>query len=324
VWNQSCAAHLELRLGRLDSALAAAAEGIQLGEAIGTPALVGVASAAVAGVHAWRGQEDACAEAARTAITAGRGLGDRFQEVVAHHALALLALGGGRPADAIVELEPLARAWAASTVVEPGVVAFVPDLIEAYAVSGAADEAGQWLARFTRIAEDAERTWALAACARCEGLLAPADSFDSPFCRGIELLEPTPLRLELGRIRLAYGERLRRDGRRRDARIELRLAHDAFAAAGAAPWQRRAAAELRATGEQIAEEVASLPELTPQELHIAIRVAEGQTNKEIAAALFLSPKTVEYHLANTFRKLDIHSRAELARIVARDTATAAA
>ena len=218
VWNQSCAAHLELRLGRLDAAVAAAAEAIQLGEVIDTPALVGVASAALAGVQAWRGQAAACTESARAALSAGLGLGDRFQEVVAHQALALLALGEGRPEDAAVQLEPVAQVWAASTVVEPSAVAFVPDLIEAQAAAGAHDDASAWLERFAGLAEDADRRWARAASARCEGILAPADSFDAAFGRAIDLLEGWPLPLELARTRLAYGERLRRQGRRRDAR----------------------------------------------------------------------------------------------------------
>ena len=117
------------------------------------------------------------------ALDAGVGLGDRFQEVIAHQALALLALGEGRPEDAIVQLEPVAQFWAGSTVVEPSAVPFVPDLIEAYVVAGARDEAAAWLARFNRIAVDAQRRWALAACARCEGLLAPVESLDEPFRR---------------------------------------------------------------------------------------------------------------------------------------------
>jgi DNA-binding CsgD family transcriptional regulator len=315
VWNQSCAAHLDLRLGRLDAAVADAAEAIQLGEVIDTPALVGLASAALAGAQAWRGQAAACTESARVALAADLGLGDRFQEVVAHQALALLALGEGRPEDAVAHLEPVAEVWAASTVVEPSAVAFVPDLIEAHAAVGAQEEASAWLERFGRLAEDADRRWARAASARCEGILAGAGSFDAAFERSIDLLEGWPLPLELARTRLGYGERLRRQGRRRDARVHLRAAHDLFSAAGATPWQERAAAELRATGERVVDAARPHADLTPQELSISRLVAEGKTNKEIAAALFLSPKTIEYHLANTFRKLDIHSRAELARIV---------
>ncbi len=317
---QSATAHLELRCGRLGASAAAAAEAIPLAEAIGTPAFAGTASSALAFVHAWRGQADGCNALAEAALAASRKTGDSYQAAVAHHALALLALSENRPHDAILELVPLARRWAASTVVEPGVLPFMPDLIEAYVVTGAAPEVTRWLGRFSQIATEANRTWALAACARCEGLLAPADAFETPFERALELLEPSPLGLELARTRLAYGERLRRQARRREARTQLRAAHEAFAAVGAAPWQARAAAELRATGEQVAREAHPLPVLTPQELHIAALVAEGKTNKEIAAAIFLSPKTIEYHLANTFRKLDIHSRAELARIVALDAA----
>jgi len=317
-WNQVCAADLELRLGRLDPAVVAAAEAVHLGETIGQPAVAGFASAALAGVHAWRGQEEACVESARAAIAAARAQSDRFQEGMARQALALLALGTGRPHDAIVELEPLAHTWAASAMVEPGFVAFVPDLVEACALSGATGEAAAWLARFTRIATEAERTWALAACARCEGLLAAGGSFDEPFGRAVELLEPSPLVLDLARTRLAYGERLRRQGRRRDARTQLRAAHDAFALAGATPWIERSATELRASGVRVADAPVRLPDLTPQELQIATQVAEGKTNKEIAAALFLSAKTIEYHLANAYRKLDIHSRSELARIVTRE------
>ncbi len=165
-----------------------------------------------------------------------------------------------------------------------------------------------------QLVDGADRRWARAASARCEGILAPADSFDA-FGRAIDLLEAWPLPVEPARTRLAYGERLRRQGRRRDARMHLRSAHDLFSAAGATPWQERAAAELRATGERVADTPQAHADLTPQELSISRLVAEGKTNKEIAAALFLSPKTIEYHLANTFRKLDIHSRAELARIV---------
>ena len=313
-WNQVCAADLEVRQGRLDSAIAAAAEAVHLGETIGQPPIVGFASAALAAVYAWRGQEEACVERARVAVAVARAQLDRFQEGLARQALALLALGAGRPHDAIVELEPIARTWTTTTMVEPGFVPFVPDLVEAYALSGATDEAARWLARFARVATEAERRWALAACARCEGLLAAVE-FDEPFNRAIELLEPSPLALDLARTQLAYGERLRRQGRRRDARIQLRAAHDAFALAGATPWINRSAVELRATGVQVADAPPRRPELTPQELQIATLVAEGKTNKEIAAALFLSPKTIEYHLANTYRKLDIHSRAELARIV---------
>jgi DNA-binding CsgD family transcriptional regulator len=319
VWNQSCLAHLELRHGRLSASAVAAAEAIPLAEVLGVLPMAGATSVALAAVQVWRGEGDA-GRNARLAAAAVRADGDPFQEGLAQGALALLALGAGRPADAIVALEPPTQRWGESTVADPAAVPFVPDLVEAYLLDGETGKARELLDRFAPLAEAAGNTWMLAACARCKGLLAPADAFDAVFSRGLGLLEPSPYRLDLARMRLAYGERLRRAGRRRDARVQLQAAHDAFAAVAAVPWQNRAAAELRATGVHVDAPAASRPELTPQELHIAGLVAEGKSNKEIGAAIYLSPKTVAYHLANVYRKLDIHSRAELARLVARDAA----
>ncbi|MFC9435885.1 LuxR C-terminal-related transcriptional regulator, partial [Nocardia sp. NPDC057030] len=114
------------------------------------------------------------------------------------------------------------------------------------------------------------------------------------------------------RAHLIYGEWLRRQGRRRDARTELRLAHEAFSSFGAEAFAGRAAAELRATGEQTRSRSTDTAEtLTVQEIHIARLVADGATSKEVAAKLFLSPRTVDAHLRNIFRKLSINSRRQL-------------
>jgi len=118
---------------------------------------------------------------------------------------------------------------------------------------------------------------------------------------------------------LLYGERLRRARRRVDARRQLRAAIETFDQLGAARWSERARTELEATGETIARRDETAPEkLTPQELQIALQVAEGRRNREVAEALFLSPKTVEFHLTRVYRKLDLNSRAELIRLLARD------
>ena len=114
--------------------------------------------------------------------------------------------------------------------------------------------------------------------------------------QALEQLDGLPTPFERGRTELAYGERLRRANRRRDARSHLRSALETFDELGAAPWQERARAELRATGERVPRrEPSAMEKLTPQELQIALRVAEGKTNPEIAGAIFLSPKTVEFH-----------------------------
>ena len=118
------------------------------------------------------------------------------------------------------------------------------------------------------------------------------------------------------RTELAYGQLLRRARRKTEARTQLRAAFERFEAVGAALWAERAAAELRATGETARKrDVSTLDQLTPQEIQIARLVAEGGRNREIAGRLFLSPKTVEYHLRKIFQKLDIGSRTDLVRLV---------
>jgi len=132
------------------------------------------------------------------------------------------------------------------------------------------------------------------------------------------LHDRTPDAFETGRTHLAYGARLRRERQQVRAREQLRAAMDLFDRLGAAPWSEMARAELAATGETARRrDVTTLNDLTPQELQIALSLAEGRTTRETAAALFLSPKTIEYHLRNVYRKLGIGSRSELKAAMAR-------
>jgi DNA-binding CsgD family transcriptional regulator len=319
VWNQACLAHLELRLGRLGQARAAAAESITVGDAQRLDAWAAIARSALAGVHAWQGSRDACTALAEQALAGARAADNPTDELATTAALGLLELGLREPNAAIEIVLPAAKRWAESSVVEPSSVPFVPDLIEAYVQIGETAEARRWLERFGAAAERVERQWALAAVARCEGMLE--DEFESAFERALALLARSPLALERARTQLAYGERLRRGGRRREARAQLQAAHAAFAAVDATPWTERAAAELRATGASVGARAPDrAAQLTPQELQIAHLVAEGHTNKEIATQLYLSPKTIEYHLGHVYRKLDVHSRVELARVLPSDAA----
>ena len=122
---------------------------------------------------------------------------------------------------------------------------------------------------------------------------------------------------EAARTRLAYGERLRRARNRVLARDQLRSAAETFERLDARPWADRAAAELAATGETLRRrDPSTIEELTPQELQIALLLTAGRTTRQAAAALFLSPKTVEYHLRHVYQKLGIHARDELARVLA--------
>jgi DNA-binding CsgD family transcriptional regulator len=144
-------------------------------------------------------------------------------------------------------------------------------------------------------------------------LLSEGDVLDGLYRESIVNLSGTRVRLELARTQLLYGEWLRRERRRLDAREQLRIALEAFTSMGAEAFAGRAERELLATGEHARKRsVDTLGQLTPQETQVSRLVAEGHTNREIAAQLFISPSTVEYHLKKVFRKLGVTSRTQLA------------
>jgi DNA-binding NarL/FixJ family response regulator len=148
--------------------------------------------------------------------------------------------------------------------------------------------------------------------ARARALISAGDDADALYREAISRLAESRLGVECARAQLLYGEWLRRENRRVDAREQLRAAHEAFTAMGAGPFAERAARELRATGETVRKRtVETRDELTPQEAQIARMAADGFTNPEVAAQLFLSPRTVEWHLRKVFGKLGISSRREL-------------
>jgi DNA-binding CsgD family transcriptional regulator len=314
---------LELRLGRLEAAARAAGEALLLAESTQSHYLEACNLAVLAGVDARRGDAAACEARTERAVSLAHTLGDRFILAESRLALGLLALGSGRYEDSAAELEPVARIVSEGGIREPTVIPFGPELVEAYARLGRNEEAARELESLEHAAAACGRRTALAAAARCRGLLEPNESYDVRFeeALGAYAAGP-PLLFEQARTRLAYGERLRRSGRRREARSQLRAALEELDAIGASPWAERARAELHATGETVGpRRPRGTEQLTPQELHIAELVGQGKTNKEIAAQLFLSPKTIEYHLANAYRKLDVHSRAELTRIVSAQSAS---
>jgi DNA-binding CsgD family transcriptional regulator len=187
-----------------------------------------------------------------------------------------------------------------------------PEQVELYLRLGRTDDAVIAAQAFAHAAEAKGQPWALARAARCRALLAGEDEFDGAFGDALVLHARTPDVFETARTELAYGGRLRRAGHRVLARERLRAAIEAFDDLGAAPWAELARVELAATGETARRRMpSSLDELTPQELQISLLLAEGRTTREAAAALFLSPKTIEFHLRNAYRKLAIHSRDEL-------------
>jgi DNA-binding CsgD family transcriptional regulator len=188
------------------------------------------------------------------------------------------------------------------------------ELIEAAIRGGAPDEAAAALERLSERTQASGTEWALGIEARCRALLG--DDADR-YRESIERLAGSRATLELARSRLVYGEWLRREGRRLDARAQLRAAHESFTHMGAAAFAERARRELLATGETVRRITPDTRDaLTPQEVQIARLARDGHTNPEIGAELFISPRTVEYHLRKVFRKLDVSTRRELRRALA--------
>jgi DNA-binding CsgD family transcriptional regulator len=188
------------------------------------------------------------------------------------------------------------------------------ELIEAASRSDRSKHAADALEVLSESTRASGTPWALAVEARSRALLNRGEAAERLYREAIDRLQPTRLRLDLARARLLYGEWLRRERRRLDARNELRIAHDLFADFGMEAFAERARIELQATGERSRKRtVDTLDQLTPQEAQIARLAADGHTNREIAAQLFISPSTVEYHLRKAFRKLDVKSRTQLAR-----------
>jgi DNA-binding CsgD family transcriptional regulator len=183
------------------------------------------------------------------------------------------------------------------------------ELIEAGVRAGRRDEAAAGLERLRERTRSSGTAWALGIEARCDALLNDDETL---YRESIERLARSRAALELARSRLVYGEWLRRENRRTDAREILRVAHESFSDMGAAAFAERARRELVATGETTRRITAETRDaLTPQEAQVARLAGDGHTNPEIGAQLFLSPRTVEYHLHKIFRKLDVSSRREL-------------
>ena len=186
------------------------------------------------------------------------------------------------------------------------------ELVEAATRSGRAELAAAALPLLEERAYAADTDWALGVLARSRALMSEGEDADALYREAIQRLERTRIRVELARARLLYGEWLRREGRRVDARDQLRTAHEMFSRFGAEAFAERSRRELLATGETARRRSDDTREdLTPQEAQIARLAADGQTNPEIGTQLFLSPRTVEYHLRKVFPKLGISSRKEL-------------
>ncbi len=232
-----------------------------------------------------------------------------------HYALGDLELSLGDAARAASTLRELIRLLEVHDLADADLVP-AAELVDALQRLGQVSEAQAMASSYERAARDKGQPWALARAERARGLLADDASMPAHFEAALEAHAQTLDRFETARTRLAYGERLRRAAMRRRARDQLRAALADFEDLGAARWADRAAAELAATGETVPERGADpRSTLTPQELQVSLLLVEGRTTREAAAALFLSPKTVEYHLRKVYTKLGIGSRAELTELL---------
>jgi DNA-binding CsgD family transcriptional regulator/tetratricopeptide (TPR) repeat protein len=257
---------------------------------------------------AWRGRE---AEASKLieaivkeAVSRGEGLG----VTVTEWARAVLYNGLGRYEDALAAAERASEHPEDLAVFNWGLV----ELIVAAVRSGHTERAAGALERLLEITRASGTDWALGIGARSQALLSEGDAAERLYREAIERLGRTHVRVELGRAHLVYGEWLRRERRRVDAREQLRTAHEMFTVMGLEAFAGRAARELLATGERARKRtVETREDLTAQQAQIARLARDGLSNPEIGARLFISARTVEHHLHNVFSKLNIRSRTQL-------------
>ncbi|MCW2976771.1 MAG: LuxR family transcriptional regulator fused with ATPase domain, partial [Actinomycetia bacterium] len=265
---------------------------------------------------AWRGEEVRTSELIETTVREAGALGVGRFVILASYASAVLYNGLGRH-DVACD-----AAW---RVFERDLVGLgplvVPELAEAASRTGDVGllrVARDWLSERTRATPT---DWALGIEARVQALLSEGDVAERLYWESIECLGRTRVRVQLARAHLLYGEWLRREKRRVDAREQLRTAHDMLAAMGVEAFAERARRELLATGETARKRtVETRDDLTAQETQIARLARDGLSNPEIGTRLFISPRTVKYHLRKVFIKLDIQSRSQLDRVLPRESA----
>jgi DNA-binding CsgD family transcriptional regulator len=307
---------LEVRCGRMAPALAAATESVQIAAETGQAVDSSIALVALARAEAVLGLESECRGHVAAALDVAGPVGMTAIENYAASVLGVLELSLGHPERAVAPLEECARLEIEYGVGLPTAVQWNADLIEAYVRVGRAGDAIRELEKLEHQGRETGSRWAAATAARCRGLLADDDAYDAILLHALELHgEDEPL--ERARTELCLGRRRRHSRHRAAARVVLHQALTTFEGLGAEPWAEQARVELRATGEApAASRGGSLTALTSQELQVALVVAGGATNKEAGAALFIGPKTVEFHLGHVYGKLGVRSRSELVRRVA--------
>jgi DNA-binding CsgD family transcriptional regulator len=300
-------AGVHVHAGEFAAAAALIEEADAITEATGN-ATLGYTSLVLA---AWRGQEAQALEVIEASREDATERGEGRAIALAEYATAVLFNGLGRYQAARAAAQ---RAWEHDDL---GLFGWaLVELIEAAARTGEPDLAREAQEQLSERTQLSDTDWALGVEARSRALLTKGGRAEDLYCEATERLGRCRITVHLARTHLIYGEWLRRENRRTDARKPLRAAHEIFASIGAEAFAERAARELLATGEKARKRTPDTRgQLTAQETQIAELAREGHSNPEIGAQLFISPRTVEYHLHKVFTKLDISSRNELNRVL---------
>jgi DNA-binding CsgD family transcriptional regulator len=296
----------EIAIGDWRSAAAAAAEALDLATSSGQPALTRFPHAWLALLAALRDEPEQLAEhLAAVDSSPGAGVTAQIVDDLVRWARGLTA---DTPTAAVHHLEQLGNGSRTGTVSRLAAL----DRLEAAVRAGRHDLARCWADDLEAFGSAVDAGWALAAAAYGRALLAEAADVEAEFERAVAYADASTRRFDRARIHLGFGEHLRRARRRIDARAHLRDALEVFEDLGATRWAVRATTELRASGESARRrDVTTTTDLTAQERQVAGLVRQGLSNRDVAARLFVSPRTVDFHLRNVFSKLGVASRAEL-------------
>ncbi|WP_327589349.1 AAA family ATPase [Nonomuraea sp. NBC_00507] len=303
----------QVQLGRYRDAATSAGEAVRIARDIGQRPWLSLASSVLAYLAAVEGDEERCRAAAADART---DAGARIYSPGIHRAgwaLGLLDLAHSRPEPALRHLETVAESPARYQL--PGRHS-VPDLVEVAVRLGLPERASAAHRRLEALNQQVGKPSVGALVERCRALLAPDEHADDHYRAALRLHQQDSRAFEHARTELLYGEWLRRARRKAEARGHLRAAAEMFDRINARPWGERARSELNATGLTLnrRSQPGLLSRLTPQELQIVQLAARGLSNRDIAAQLLISPRTVSHHLYNAFPKLDVASRRELATL----------
>jgi DNA-binding CsgD family transcriptional regulator len=298
---------------RFDEAALVAGEALQFARELGAPNATVGPLCLLAFAAAIRGDDEAARRRSGQVLELAAAHGLLARATYAVYVLAMLELGRGRWTEALEHFRVVGdpRPDIGDAFLAKGAM---PDVIEAAVRAGRADEAREAMSQFEKWAATSTYPWVQPRLLSCRALLTDGDEATAQFEDALRLgANVGPF--DLARMRLLYGEHLRRERRPADARVQLRTALQTFERYRAESWAERARAELRASGETARKrDPSTVEQLTPQELRIARLVAQGLSNKEIAAQLFVSPRTVDHHLRHVFAKLGITSRTQLARL----------